>query len=138
MSLVHIASELGSAVDSLHFGPPVSHVYNPLRYAWQPHEAYLKRFGGGAKEAIFLGMNPGPWGMAQTGVPFGEVGAVRDWLGISGEVLSPTNEHPRRPIRGFACQRSEVSGQRVWQCRQPRHVGSDASPGRLERPVDRE
>ena len=26
----------------------------------------------------------------------------------------PLPEHPKRPITGFACQRSEVSGSRVW------------------------
>ena len=35
-----------------------------------------------AKRVVFLGMNPGPFGMAQVGVPFGEVAAVRDWLRI--------------------------------------------------------
>jgi single-strand selective monofunctional uracil DNA glycosylase len=59
-------------------------------------------------------MNPGPWGMAQTGVPFGEVGLVRDFLGINERVERPAVEHPKRPIEGFACTRSEVSGQRLW------------------------
>ncbi len=63
---------------------------------------------------VFVGMNPGPFGMAQTGVPFGEVAAVRGWLGIEAPVAKPTREHPRRPIEGFACGRSEVSGARVW------------------------
>ena len=61
-----------------------------------------------------LGMNPGPWGMAQTGVPFGEIPAVRDWMGISSVVDKPGNEHPKRPVEGFACERSEVSGRRLW------------------------
>ena len=59
-------------------------------------------------------MNPGPFGMAQTGVPFGEVRLVRDWLGIETEVGKPAREHPKRPIEGFACARSEVSGARLW------------------------
>jgi len=59
-------------------------------------------------------MNPGPFGMAQTGVPFGEVAAVRDWLGIEGEVGKPAAEHPKRPVTGFSCPRSEVSGRRLW------------------------
>ena len=89
-------------------------VYNPLDYAAAPHEAYLKLCGGAPKKIMFLGMNPGPWGMAQTGVPFGEVAAVRDWLGIEGKVERPQKEHPKRPIQGFACPRSEVSGRRLW------------------------
>ena len=59
-------------------------------------------------------MNPGPWGMAQTGVPFGEIAAVRDWLGISAPVGQPAYPHPKRPVEGFACERSEVSGRRLW------------------------
>ena len=98
----------------LSFEAPVTHVYNPLIYAWAPHEAYLQRFGGGRKRIVFLGMNPGPFGMAQTGVPFGEIAAVRDWLKIECPVGKPDREHPRRLVTGFACVRSEVSGRRLW------------------------
>jgi single-strand selective monofunctional uracil DNA glycosylase len=52
--------------------------------------------------------------MAQTGVPFGEVGAVRDWLRIDAEIGRPEPEHPKRPVTGLACTRSEVSGSRLW------------------------
>jgi single-strand selective monofunctional uracil DNA glycosylase len=92
----------------------VTHVYNPLRYAWEPHRLYLERFGEKRGRVVLLGMNPGPWGMAQTGVPFGEVELVRDWMGIEAEVGRPEPEHPKRPIEGFACGRSEVSGRRLW------------------------
>jgi len=112
--LVESAERLRDAVNKLRFAPPVSHVYNPLDYAWAAHEAYLRQYGDSGKRVIFLGMNPGPFGMAQTGVPFGEVAAVRDWLGIHTPVRKPPNEHPRRPIQGFACPRSEVSGLRLW------------------------
>lgn len=112
--LVRAADALRAAVDQLKFRPPVSHIYNPLVYAWAPHEIYLRRFGQPAKRVVFLGMNPGPFGMVQTGVPFGEVAAVRDWLRIEGPVKKPTREHSARPIEGFGCRRSEVSGQRLW------------------------
>ena len=59
-------------------------------------------------------MNPGPWGMAQTGVPFGEVNLVSGWMGISATVGRPEREHPKRPVEGFDCRRSEVSGSRLW------------------------
>jgi single-strand selective monofunctional uracil DNA glycosylase len=111
---VEASRRLCRAVEELSFGPPVARVYNPLRYARKAHEAYLARYGGGRRRVLFLGMNPGPWGMAQTGVPFGEVGAVRDWLGICLPVDRPENEHPRRPVLGFDCRRSEVSGRRLW------------------------
>ena len=113
-TLVKIAGRLGEDVNRLQFAPPVRHVYNPLRYAWQAHAQYLELYGDGPKEALFLGMNPGPWGMAQTGVPFGEVSAVRDWLGIDAEIRRPEHEHPKRQIMGLACSRSEVSGARLW------------------------
>ncbi len=90
------------------------YVYNPLDYAWDLHRQYLERFGQGRKEVLFLGMNPGPWGMAQTGVPFGEVAAVRDWMGIGGQVEQPDPMHPKRVVEGLACARSEISGARLW------------------------
>lgn len=113
-NLIAIASDLAGEVEALSFGPPVSYVYNPLRYAWSSHAQYLNRYGAGRKEIILLGMNPGPWGMAQTGVPFGEIEMVRDWLGIEAEVHVPAHSHPKRPIEGFQCRRSEVSGRRLW------------------------
>ena len=114
MTLVSIAQELREAVRPLRFSPPVSHVYSPLDYAWPAHRAYLERFGSAPKEVVLVGMNPGPWGMAQTGVPFGEVAAVRDWLGISAPIGKPSREHPKKPVTGFVCHRSEVSGRRLW------------------------
>ena len=114
MTLLEINRRLCEAVDPLHFGDPVTHVYNPLVYAHRPAQQYITRFGGGPKEAVLVGMNPGPWGMAQTGVPFGEVAAVRDWMGIDIVLDPPANEHPKRPVRGADCPRSEVSGRRLW------------------------
>jgi len=112
--LESLTLELCEALSPLRFAAPVHCVYNPLEYARKPHTEYLKRFGRGRKRVVFLGMNPGPWGMAQTGVPFGEIPAVRDWMRIEAPVGKPDPEHPKRPIEGFACQRSEVSGRRLW------------------------
>jgi single-strand selective monofunctional uracil DNA glycosylase len=98
----------------MQFSLPVTHTYNPLNYARLPHEQYLNQWGAGKKRVLFLGMNPGPFGMAQTGVPFGEVGLVRDFLRVNAKVKKPAVEHPKRPILGFACPRSEVSGARLW------------------------
>lgn len=113
-SLIEAAVELRDRVDKLNFDAPVTHVYNPLQYAWRSHETYLKRFGGTRKRVLFLGMNPGPFGMAQTGIPFGEIAAVRDWMGISEKIDKPARENPARPVDGFECARSEVSGRRLW------------------------
>lgn len=101
-------------MDELEFGPPTALVYNPLAYARAPHEAYLERYGRGTGRVLFVGMNPGPFGMAQTGIPFGDVRMVRDFLGLEGKVGHPPQEHPSRPVLGFDCPRSEVSGTRFW------------------------
>jgi single-strand selective monofunctional uracil DNA glycosylase len=114
MKLPAIAAAVAEDVRPFRFGSPVAYVYNPLDYARKPHLQYLRRYGRGACEVILLGMNPGPWGMVQTGVPFGEVALVRDWLGIEAPVGKPEREHPKRPVLGFACTRSEVSGARLW------------------------
>ena len=92
----------------------VSNVYNPIAYAEETHLAFLKKFMNGKKKILFLGMNTGPWGMAQTGVPFGEVGMVKEFLKIDGNVDKPKNEHPKRPILGLKCTRREISGERLW------------------------
>ncbi len=112
--LLTASRRLSRAVNRLTFAAPVAYVYNPLDYAWAPYENYCRRFGNSRKRAVFLGMNPGPFGMMQVGVPFGEVEAVRDWMRITGEVSTPAQWHPKRPITGFACTRSEVSGKRLW------------------------
>ena len=113
-SLIDVSRALCSRVGKLAFAEPVAYVYNPLDYARTLHEAYLERFGQAPKEVILLGMNPGPFGMAQTGIPFGDVSVVRGFLGLEGEVGKPEREHPKRKIDGFACARSEVSGTRLW------------------------
>jgi single-strand selective monofunctional uracil DNA glycosylase len=113
-SLMRAARRLVCALDDLCFAAPVSHVYSPLTYAWSCYEAYVRKFANNPKRVIFLGMNPGPFGMVQTGIPFGEIAAVRDWLRIEGQLIHPERQHSRRPILGFACPRSEVSGRRLW------------------------
>ena len=114
MLLEQINADLVKDLKPLRFEAPVTHVYNPLEYANEPYHQYIDRYASAPKEVVFLGMNPGPWGMAQTGVPFGEIEAVRDWLGIEAPVDKPAPMHPKRPVLGFACRRSEVSGKRLW------------------------
>jgi len=113
-ALIKAAHVLSDACEALSFSEPVSHVYNPLTYAMGANEQYLKRYGATKKRVVFLGMNPGPFGMVQTGVPFGEIAAVRDWMGISSGVTKPAHQTDKRPIEGFDCPRSEVSGRRLW------------------------
>ena len=125
-ALVDAARELSARVERLDFAAPVSHRYNPLDYAWAPHEMYLRRYGANRKKVVFIGMNPGPFGMVQCGVPFGEIAAVRDWMGIEAKVDKPAMENPRRPIEGFSCTRSEVSGRRLWALFQQRFGTAEA------------
>jgi single-strand selective monofunctional uracil DNA glycosylase len=124
--LIASTQRLTHELKACEFSAPVACVYRPLEYAWKPHQQYLERFAKGTKRVVFLGMNPGPYGMAQTGVPFGEVAAVRDWMGILEPVAKPAQEHPKRPIEGFACQRSEVSGRRLWGLFAERFESADA------------
>ena len=112
--LAQITDDLIADLEGLTFGPPVTHVYNPLIYARPAWDAYCKKYGRGRREVLMLGMNPGPWGMSQVGVPFGEIASVRDWLRVEAPIDKPDNEHPKRPIQGFDCPRSEVSGRRLW------------------------
>lgn len=114
MDLITIAQALKSDLAALRVARPVTHVYNPLDYVWANYKTYLERFGARPREVVLIGMNPGPWGMMQTGIPFGDVGMVRDWMGIVGEVDTPAGQHPKRPILGFNCPRREISGQRLW------------------------
>lgn len=114
MSLASISKKLSIAVSQLETQQAAAFTYNPLEYAWKPHATYLRRYGSTTKKVLLLGMNPGPFGMAQTGVPFGDVSFVRDYLGICEKVGRPQTEHPKRPILGFDCPRSEVSGTRLW------------------------
>ena len=112
--MIKAARSLCKSVDQIQFPAPVAWTYNPLDYGRAAHEDYLKRYASNRKRYIFLGMNPGPFGMVQTGVPFGEISFVRDWLGISEIKEQPEHTHPKRPIQGFDCTRSEVSGKRLW------------------------
>lgn len=58
-------------LSSLHFSSPVTHIYNPLSYAAEPHHCYVNLYANSPKKILFFGMNPGPFGMAQTGVGYG-------------------------------------------------------------------
>ncbi|MCI2097261.1 MAG: single-stranded DNA-binding protein [Sphaerochaeta sp.] len=123
--LVRRTEQLRDDVARLSFDPAL-YVYNPLQYAWEPHRIYLETWCDHPVDLLLLGMNPGPFGMAQTGVPFGEVNAVRDFLGIQAPVGQPSRMHPKRPVLGFSCTRSEVSGRRLWGFLQNRYHTASA------------
>jgi len=114
MRLLEIHHRLSAQLEALSFSAPVAFVYNPLVYARENFRLYVERWGNSQKRVVYLGMNPGPWGMAQTGIPFGDVETVRNWLKLDGEILAPEHQHPKRPILGLSCPRVEVSGARLW------------------------
>ncbi|HVH42625.1 MAG TPA: uracil-DNA glycosylase family protein, partial [Labilithrix sp.] len=122
---VSVMEDLKARVKRLRFTAPVAYVYSPLEYAWPVARAYFERYGRGPRDVLFLGMNPGPFGMGQTGIPFGEIAAVRDYLQLSGDISAPKRFHEKRPVLGFDCRRSEVSGQRLWSAFQKRHARAD-------------
>jgi single-strand selective monofunctional uracil DNA glycosylase len=124
--LGQITDELVAGLDGMRFAEPVTHVYNPLVYARAAWDQYCHRYGRGRPEVLLIGMNPGPFGMAQVGVPFGEIGHVRDWLGIDAPIHKPPLEHPKRPVLGFDCPRSEVSGRRLWGWAKARYETPEA------------
>ena len=101
--------------DSLVKEGSVDAVYNPLAYAWEPHRAYLELASGGGAKTLLLGMNPGPHGMGQMGIPFAATSVVRELLKITNlEVGQPRKPHPKRPISGLDWPKEEVSGTRLW------------------------
>lgn len=114
--MTQAADSLSEALRGVQPSGNAAYVYRPLDYARAGFTAYLDRLAPkpGRCRAVWLGMNPGPWGMTQTGVPFGEVAAVRDWMGIDLKIPAPPGTHPKRPVLGLACERSEVSGRRLW------------------------
>lgn len=114
VTLKRVSRRLSQRVDAIDVGTAAAYVYNPLEYARVPHERYLELYGQGTRRVVLLGMNPGPFGMAQTGVPFGDIKMVREFLRVEAPVKRPSREHPKRPILGFACPKSEVSGTRLW------------------------
>jgi single-strand selective monofunctional uracil DNA glycosylase len=124
--LLVAAKALSARLQALRFAAPVEYVLDPLEYAWASYAQYVERYAQGPRQIVFLGMNPGPFGMMQTGVPFGEVAAVRDWMGIQAPIGQPARAHPKRPIEGFGCARSEVSGRRFWAWAQQRWGGPEA------------
>ena len=66
--LLAIEHRMCEELNHLGFSPPVTHIYNPLDYAAETHRCYIHRYGNSKKRVLFLGMNPGPFGMAQNGV----------------------------------------------------------------------
>lgn len=111
----HLSTICDAAIPHIEKKTEVAHATNPLDYAWALHTQYLEKWGGKGAKTLLLGMNPGPWGMAQSGVPFGATEIVSKFLEIQPrELETPQNAHPKRPIEGLSLERQEVSGARLW------------------------
>ncbi|MBP11933.1 MAG: single-stranded DNA-binding protein [Euryarchaeota archaeon] len=107
-------------------------VYNPLSYAWEVHKRYIEISGDKGARAVMMGMNPGPHGMGQMGIPFAATSMVRDILGISGiDVNQPSVIHPKRPVIGLDYPREEVSGTRIWGLLSETYGGADEIFGKV-------
>jgi single-strand selective monofunctional uracil DNA glycosylase len=110
-----LSAACDEAIPALEASGHVAHATNPLDYAWDHHEQYIEQWGGLGATTLLLGMNPGPWGMAQSGVPFGATEVAKDFLKITPcDLNTPANAHPKRPIVGLDLERQEVSGTRLW------------------------
>ena len=128
--LIQLASSLRDEVEDfavrLESEGTAEVVYNPLMYAWNVHKEYLKTCADKGARTVLLGMNPGPHGMGQMGIPFAATKVVRDLLGISDiEVDRPRRMHPNRPINGLRHPKEEVSGTRLWGVLSQRYGSSD-------------
>ena len=111
----HLSEQCNKKIPALLKHKDVAHVTNPLDYAWELHEQFIRKWGGFGAKTLLLGMNPGPYGMAQTGVPFGATKMATDVLRIEPvELQTPAGAHPKRPIQGLSMERQEVSGTRFW------------------------
>ncbi|KAI4467116.1 single-strand selective monofunctional uracil dna glycosylase [Holotrichia oblita] len=113
--LLKHANGLNEKLSNLSFNKPVEYIYNPVEYAFDMYEAFIRKFCNEEKKILLLGMNPGPWGMAQTGIPFGEIKMVKEWYRIEAKINKPAIECPDRPIMGLNCHRSEISGKRLYE-----------------------
>ncbi|XP_033227420.1 single-strand selective monofunctional uracil DNA glycosylase isoform X2 [Belonocnema kinseyi] len=113
-AILALEKNLSTKLSEIKFKAPIDYIYNPIEYAHDVHSNYVHTYCQGTKKILFLGMNPGPWGMSQNGVPFGEVSMAKEWLKMSGKIQKPPREHPERKITGFDCTRKEVSGLRFW------------------------
>ncbi|KAI4467078.1 single-strand selective monofunctional uracil dna glycosylase [Holotrichia oblita] len=113
--LLKHANGLNEKLRNLSFNKPVEYIYNPVEYAFDMYEAFIRKFCNEEKKILLLGMNPGPWGMAQTGIPFGEIKMVKEWYRIEAKINKPAIECPDRPIMGLNCHRSEISGKRLYE-----------------------
>ena len=118
-ALLDAASGLVDALAPLGFAEPVAYVYQPLSYAIDGYRAYVERWGASEREVLWIGMNPGPFGMMQTGVPFGDVAKVRDFLGIEAPDRGRLSPPSAGGLPGGCAERSRPGGSCSREARDP-------------------
>ena len=111
--LINLTEAFNNKLNKIHFSF-TGIIYNPLDYAKDNYYEYLQNYVNEYIDNIFLGMNPGPYGMVQTGIPFGEINYVKNYLKINNTVNKPKTEHCKKIITGMNTERSEISGFRFW------------------------
>lgn len=65
---LNIINELNYRLEYIAIPPPVACIYNSTQYARTTFEQYVRKYCNTKKPIMYFGMNPGPWGMSQTGV----------------------------------------------------------------------
>lgn len=116
--LLQASATLSRKLQRITFSKEI-YVYNVLDYAWGAWQSYIRSYADPALRSpkfLLLGINPGPHGMAQTGIPFGNIHAVRNYLALDFHIKQPKRLHPRRPVHGLNYHREEASGKRLWGC----------------------
>lgn len=81
--LLNVASSLNSNINNLKFSNPIKYIYNPTVYAYDPFKKYIEKYGSTEKHILFIGMNPGPFGMSQTGVSVNKIECTSILFSIS-------------------------------------------------------
>lgn len=66
--ILEIETDFTDRLMSVDYGEKVTHVYNPVDYAYKPHIEFYRKFCKSSATVLLIGENPGPFGGAQTGV----------------------------------------------------------------------
>ena len=67
-TFIELETNLANRLMEIPYPHDIDTIYNPLDYAIKPHTYFVEKYANEApKDILFLGMNPGPWGMGQTG-----------------------------------------------------------------------
>jgi Uracil DNA glycosylase superfamily. len=114
MSLEAITREFCLATEELFPFKEEMISVNVFSYAIDPFLEYLEKAERGSVRTLYLGMNPGPYGMYRTGIPFCDFVTKREFLKITASVdetfIDVDAVRGEKPDE----KRREVSGMRLW------------------------